>query len=239
MATITCEKAKFDIPGKDGEDFAYLPMIERNDSVTLSQFTLKELIRQTIFSIAVNENNKLMTGELFEVRNNRLKVASLDGHRISIRNLELSGECPDKKIVVPGKTLNEISKLLSGEADDMVTIYFSDNYLLFEMGKTQILTRLIEGEYFRIDQMLSTDYETRIEVNPDRSFIGCIDRATLLVRESDKMPVILDISDEQMELQIDTAIGSMDEEIEIEKTGKDITIGFQPEIPSGGPSRDR
>lgn len=229
VATITCEKAKFDIPGKDGEDFAYLPMIERNDSVTLSQFTLKELIRQTIFSIAVNENNKLMTGELFEVRNNRLKVASLDGHRISIRNIELSEGCPDKKIVVPGKTLNEISKILSGEADDMVTIYFSDNYLLFEMGKTQILTRLIEGEYFRIDQMLSTDYETRIEISR-QELLSAIDRATLLVRESDKMPVILDIGEEVLKLEIETAVGSMDEDIEIEKSGKDILIGFNPKF---------
>ncbi len=63
--TITCEKAKFNIPGKPGEDFTYLPVIEKDESLTISQFTLKEMIRQTIFSIAVNENNKMMTGELF------------------------------------------------------------------------------------------------------------------------------------------------------------------------------
>ena len=67
-ATITCEKAKFNIPGKSGEDFAYLPMIEKDEPLTISQYTLKEMIRQTIFSIAVNENNKLMTGELFEIK---------------------------------------------------------------------------------------------------------------------------------------------------------------------------
>ena len=60
--TITCEKAKFNIPGKPGEDFTYLPVIEKDESLTISQFTLKEMIRQTIFSIAVNENNKMMTG---------------------------------------------------------------------------------------------------------------------------------------------------------------------------------
>lgn len=80
---ITCEKAKFNIIGKSGEDFSYLPLIERNDSVVVSQFTLKEIIRQTIFSIADNDNNKLMTGELFEINEDTLKVVSLDGHRIS------------------------------------------------------------------------------------------------------------------------------------------------------------
>ena len=64
---ITCEKAKFTIIGKSGEDFSYLPSIERIDSIILSQFTLKEVVRQTIFSIADNDNNKLMTGELFEI----------------------------------------------------------------------------------------------------------------------------------------------------------------------------
>ena len=77
--TITCEKAKFTIPGKSGEDFAYLPVIEKNEGIELSQFTLKEVIRQTIFSIAANENNKQMTGELFEIKNNILKdVGFLD-----------------------------------------------------------------------------------------------------------------------------------------------------------------
>lgn len=87
--TITCEKAKFNIVGKSGDDFSYIPYIERNEAITLSQFTLKEVIRQTIFSIADNDNNKLMTGELFEIEENHLKVVSLDGHRISIRNIEL------------------------------------------------------------------------------------------------------------------------------------------------------
>lgn len=82
VATITCEKAKFTIPGKTGEDFAYLPVIERDESLTLSQFTLKEMIRQTLFSIAVNENNRLMTGELFEIKNNCLKIVSLDQGRL-------------------------------------------------------------------------------------------------------------------------------------------------------------
>ena len=229
ISTITCEKAKFSIPGKSGDDYAYLPVIERNDFISISQFSLREIIRQTIFSIAVNENNKLMTGELFEIRNNVLKVVSLDGHRIAIRNLALSGECPDQKVVVPGKTLNEISKILSGEMDDMVNIYFAENYLLFEFSNTIVLSRLIDGEYFRIDQMLSSDYETKITINR-QEFMDCIDRATLLVRESDKMPVIIDVTDGQMELRIDSSIGSMDEEIDIEKTGKDIIIGFNPKF---------
>lgn len=225
--TITCEKAKFSISGQSGEDFSYLPYVEKNESIVVSQFTLKEIIRQTIFSIAANENNKMMTGELFEVNGNILRVVSLDGHRISIRKIELKEEYPYIKVVVPGKTLIEISKILSGETEDEVNIFFTKNHIVFEFDDTTVVSRLIEGEYFRIDQMLSSDYETKVQINK-REFIDCIDRATLMVRESDKKPIIISISDGTMELKIQSQIGSMDEEIDIVKEGKDMLIGFNP-----------
>ena len=225
--TIVCEKAKFTIPGKDGEDFSYLPVIEKNDCITISQFTLKEVIRQTIFSIAANENNKLMTGELFEIKNNIMKVISLDGHRIAIRKITLKDSYSDKKVIVPGKTLSEVSKILSGDNEKEVLIYFSENHILFEFDNTVVISRLIEGDYFRISQMLSSDYETKIHVNK-REFLDCIDRASLLVKEGDKKPIIIDISDGSMQLTIHSQIGSMDEDVDIEKEGKDILIGFNP-----------
>ncbi|HIU74842.1 MAG TPA: DNA polymerase III subunit beta [Candidatus Pelethocola excrementipullorum] len=227
--TITCEKAKFNIPGKSGEDFSYLPMIEKNDCIQISQFTLKEVIRQTIFSIAANENNKLMTGELFEIKNNTLKVVSLDGHRIAIRKIELNDTYEDKKVVVPGKTLNEISKILSGEVDDKVNIFFTDNHIMFEFDQTTVVSRLIDGEYFRIEQMLSSDYETKVQINK-REFLNCIDRATLLVKEGDKKPIIINIEEASMQLRIDSSMGSMKEDIDIDKEGKDIMIGFNPKF---------
>ena len=228
-ATITCEKAKFNIPGKSGEDFAYLPIIERDEPLTISQYTLKNMICQTIFSIAVNENNKLMTGELFEIKDNCLKIISLDGHRVAIRKMPLKRQYSDRKVVVPGKTLSEISKILSGEMDDMVSIFFTRNHILFEFDQTMVVSRLIEGEYFRIDQMLSSDYETKLSINK-KEFLDCIDRATLLVREGDKKPIIIHITDNRMELRIDSAMGSMNEDIDIEKDGKDILIGFNPKF---------
>ena len=227
QTVITCEKAKFDIAGKPGDEFAYLPIIEKEDSIEISQFTLKEVIRQTIFSIAANENNKMMTGELFEVKGDMLRVVSLDGHRISIRKIELKEEYSDIKVVVPGKTLIEISKILSGETEDEVSIFFTKNHIVFEFDDTVVVSRLIEGEYFRIDQMLSSDYETKIQVNK-KELLDCIDRATLLVKESDKKPIILSITDDNIELKIQSQIGSMDEEIDINKEGKDIMIGFNP-----------
>lgn len=227
QTVITGEKAKFNISGKSGEDFSYLPYIEKDESITLSQFTLKEVIRQTIFSIADNDSNKLMTGELFEINENELKVVSLDGHRISIRKIELKESYPAKKVVVPGKTLMEVSKILSGEVEHEVHLYFTNNHIVFEFDRTVVVSRLIEGEYFRIEQMLSSDYETKVRVNK-KELLNCIDRATLLIKEGDKKPIIIHMLDEAMELKIKSQIGSMDEEIMIAKEGKDLLIGFNP-----------
>ena len=229
QAMITCEKARFAISGKSGDDFACLPYVERQECITISQFTLKELVRQTIFSIAVNENNKMMTGELFEVNENSLKVASLDGHRISIRKVELKETYNHHKVIVPGKTLTEVSKILSGETEDEVNLFFTENHILFEFDDTVVVSRLIEGKYFNIDQMLSSDYETKVTINK-KEFLDCIDRATLLVKESDRKPIIITITEGMMELKINSDIGSMNEEIDIEKEGKDIMIGFNPKF---------
>ena len=226
---ITCEKAKFTIIGKSGEDFSYLPAVEKDDSIVMSQFTLKEVVRQTIFSISDNDNNKLMTGELFDINGEEFKIVSLDGHRISIRKIQLKNSYSPKKVVVPGKTLQEISKIIPGSADEDVVIYITNNHIVFEFENTTVVSRLIEGEYFKIDQMLSSDYDTKVRINK-RELLDCIDRATLLVKEGDKKPIIMNITDGNMELRINSFIGSMNEDIDIDKDGKDIMIGFNPKF---------
>lgn len=229
QAIIVCEKSKFTISGQAGDDFPLLPEIERLQSISISQFMLKEVIRQTIFSISDNENTKLMTGELFEINQNNLKVVSLDGHRISIRNIELKDCYENIKVVVPGKTLSDLSKILNGGTEDEVNIYFTNKHILFEFDQTIVVSRLLEGEYYNINQMLSTDYETKIQINK-KEFLNCIDRASLLIRESDKKPIVIHIQDESMQLSIQSFIGSMKEEIYINKEGKDLLIGFNPKF---------
>ena len=227
--TIVCEKAKFSIGGKSGDDFSNLPYIEREDCITISQFTLKEIVRQTIFSIAPNDNNKLMTGELIDINGDTLKIVALDGHRIAIRKIQLKESYSNKKVVVPGKTLSEISKILSGEVDDLVNIFFTKNHIVFEFDNTVVVSRLIEGQYFRVEQMLSSDYETKVKVNK-KELLDCIDRATLFVKEGDKKPIIINILDGYMNLNIDSQMGSMNEDVAIDKEGKDILIGFNPKF---------
>ena len=226
---IVCEKAKFTIMGQTGEDFPFLPFVEKDYQITISQFTLKEVIRQTIFSIAVNDSNKMMTGELFEVNGDSLRVVSLDGHRMAIRKILLKDTYENTKVIVPGKTLNEISKILTGDNEKEVQIYFGANHILFEFDDTIVVSRLIEGEYFKVDQMLSSDYATKISVNK-KEFLDCIERASILIRENDKKPIILNIEESKMALKLNSSFGTMNAEILIYKTGQDLMIGFNPKF---------
>lgn len=228
-ADIKCEKANFHLMGKPAEEFPVLPQIQRENAITISDFSLKEIIRQTVFSISDNESNKIMTGELFEIKGDMFKVVSLDGHRISIRKIQLHNSYDDVKVIVPGKTLNEISKILSGEMDRLVEMYITDKHILFSFDNTTVLSRLIDGEYYKIEQMLSNDYVTKVTVN-NKELLSCIDRASLLIREADKTPIVLNIGDDNLELKINSAMGSMKEDLDIKKSGKDIMIGFNPKF---------
>ena len=189
---IECEQIQCSIMGRKGDDFSHLPEIEKENKITLSQFDLKEVIRQTIFSVSDNENNKLMTGELLSIENNKMTVTS-------------------------------------GEAKDTINLYLTDKHILFEFGETKVVSRLLEGKFYNIGQMLSNDYETKLTINK-MELLRCLDRSTLFVKESDKKPIILKIENEQMNLMISSQIGSMKDQIAISKEGKDLVIGFNPKF---------
>ncbi len=227
---IRCEKSKFTIPCRTGDEFSPLPDIEKEKSIQISQLALRDIIRQTIFSISDNENTKMMTGESFEVVNNQLIVISLDGHRISRRKIDLRGDNPEVHVVVPGKTLQELSKIINGDTDDLVDIYFSDRHLLFEFENTRVVSRLIEGEYFKIATMMSMGHNLSVKANK-KELMGIIDRASLLIQETDRKPIIVSVkNDNNLYVRLDTNLGSMKEEMEIEKEGEEIIIGFNPKF---------
>ncbi|MCR5650192.1 MAG: DNA polymerase III subunit beta [Lachnospiraceae bacterium] len=226
---IECGKSKIEINGRTPEEFVLLPELDKSSPIEISQFSLKELIRQTIFSISDNDTNKIMTGELFEINEDQFKVVSLDGHRISVRNITLKNSYGHNSVIVPGKTLLELSKIIPGDVDKDVSIYLCENHVIFEYESVKVVSRIIEGNYFKIDQMISNDYETRIDVSK-KELLEVIQRSTLMVKEGDKKPIVFTVKDDVATLSINSTIGSMNDDVDIEKSGKDIVIGFNPKF---------
>lgn len=227
LVEISSGNSLFRIQEKDPEQFPELPGVNEDKMITLSQYTLREIIRETIFSVAANDSNKMMTGELFEMKDGNLRVVSLDGHRISIRNTTLNGDAPEVKAIIPGKTLNEIAKVIADDNEKKVNLYFDQSFVSFRFEETIMVSRLIDGEFFRIDSMLSNDYETKIVVNK-REFLSSVERASILISESDKKPLILKIEDDTLNLRVNSQTGFLDDVLRTEKSGKNLMIAFNP-----------
>ncbi|MBQ4231991.1 MAG: DNA polymerase III subunit beta [Lachnospiraceae bacterium] len=229
-ASISCEKAKFDIPGRSGDDFPELPSVDKNVFITLNQFSFRSMINETIFSTSDIEENKLMTGESIKMINGKVRITSLDGHRIAMRYYDIKaneGEAID--IIVPGKALADLARIVQGDSYSEITMYVTQYHALFEFDQTRVVARLLEGKYYPVDQMITDDYDTKIEVNK-ADFISCLDRSILLTSGSDSKPIVFNLVGNNMELTIQSDSGSMRENIEVVKEGKDFRAGFNPKF---------
>ena len=214
---------------KSGETYPGLPNVEKKQGIEVTEFKIKEAIRQTIFSVADNDSNKMMCGELWEIKGKDLRVIALDGHRISLRNIQLEEEYPPFKVIVPGTTLVEIGKIISGDPEEIIQIFITDSHIMFELKDTIAVSRLIDGEYFKVDQLISLDYETKMKIQR-KELQECIDRASLFTKDDSNKPVIINISEKKMKLEIKTKMGALNETLEAEKEGKEIQIGFNPKF---------
>ncbi|WP_058486401.1 DNA polymerase III subunit beta [Defluviitalea phaphyphila] len=226
MTTIKCVNSEFKIAGQSGLDFPELPKIEKNQSFSLQQGTLKDIIRQTIFSVATEDTRPILTGELIQIKDKAMHMVSVDGYRVSYRKVPLSIENEEYEVVVPGKTLGEISKILTSEEDE-VFIYFTDKHILFDLGESMVVSRLLEGEFLKYENSFSEDYETKIRVN--RSLLlQSIERAALISREGRKNPIKIEITQDNIIITSNTELGTSREELSIQMEGKELIIAFNP-----------
>lgn len=229
--TISCEQVKHTMSGRAADEFPYLPDLDKTENIVMSQLSLRELIRKTSFSIAdISEDTpgqQTMRGELMEIHDNTVRMCSLDGHRISMVTMDLRENYPDRKVIIPGKSLKELARIINGGAEDDVEIIFNPNHVGFEYGTTKVVSRLIEGNFFDVNKMLVGDYETKVKINKKR-LSESLDRSTIYVREGDKKPIVLDIKDDSINIKITSASGNMNENVPAVKTGKDMIIGFNP-----------
>ncbi|MHC1749238.1 MAG: DNA polymerase III subunit beta [Cellulosilyticaceae bacterium] len=226
MTNIICQNSKFTIAGQSGKDFPELPTVEKLKSYTLPQVMLKDMIRQTIFSVAQEESRPILTGEMLQIKDGSLHMVSVDGYRISYRKTAISNENESIEVVVPGKTLSEVSKILSTE-DEKVTLYFEDKHVLFDLGESKVVSRLLEGEFLKYEQVFSSDYETKIAVDR-KNFLMSIERAALISREGKKNPIKIQLDGDTMIITSNAELGTAREEVDIILEGKELIIAFNP-----------
>lgn len=225
----------FRVPVKDGADFVTLPEVEELERFTVHSQAFKEMIRRTIFATDETHSNPIVGGLNIELKGNRLSMNATDSYRIAIRRIQIEDAKSDVSAVVPKRGLNDLSKILPDGEDDLLSVIVSKNYIVFEYDETMLMTRLIDREYFPIQQMISKDYDKELRINR-KEFMRVIEIAMILFNEQEKRPVVLDItstpSGSNMEVRLNSSKGSMQEDLEIQAffkmEEKNIKIGFNP-----------
>lgn len=224
-AKIICGKVKYNILIQNYNDFPELETVDRSKKYQLKQVDLKNMLRQTMFSIGNDISKPMFTGELFEFKNQYLNLVSVDGFRISYRSCELTAFEEDKKVIVIGKNLNELSKVLSSEEEDLVDIYIENNQILFDVGVALIYSRTLDIEFINYEQSFTPDCSTEVIIQKSK-FLQCLDRASLISRDDQKIPVVISLKDEVLEITAKSEMGTTFEEISCEIEGENMVIGF-------------
>ena len=222
---MTCQLSTYTIKGMSPEDFPAFPEIIDDYTFSIKAETLYDLIRGTIFSVALKENIPVLTGLKLELEDDRITVVALDGYRLALRRGKLSQPINQPvSIIVPGKSMTELEKMLSG-VDDDIQVNLSKSQIFFTIGDTQFTSRLLEGEFINYQHIIPKDTNTEITLSR-KELLDSTERAALLAREGKNNLIKLDIGIDELTLTSNADIGEVHEVIPIQKTGDDLRIAF-------------
>ncbi|MCY6485372.1 DNA polymerase III subunit beta [Clostridium aestuarii] len=220
---IICEKSRFTLIHMNADEFPSLPSINENMIFNMSQKTLKNMIKGTIFAIAQDETRPILTGILFEVNDKKLNLVALDGYRLALKSNNIDNE-NTINAVIPGKTLSEVGKILSDD-DENVNITFTPNHILFNLGQTKIISRLLEGEFIKYNSIIPDEYDLKVTAKKGE-LLNCIERASLMAKDGNTNLIKFDIKEDNLIITSNSQLGKVREELNIVLQGSELQIAF-------------
>jgi len=226
IIVIECGKIVFKIIGLPKDEFPQPPAFKNKNSITLPKEFLKNIISMTSFAVSRDETRYILNGVLFILKGKKATLVATDGRRLAVVEKELPKPIEnEQKIVIPTKTIQELDKLL--EEDGEVKISFDENQVLFDLGDTVVISRLIEGEFPNYEQVIPKETKEKIMVDKN-AFLAAAKRASILTNQ-DSMAIKLDISKGRMAISKNTPyMGEVKEELGVAYKGKDVSVGFNP-----------
>ena len=230
LLVIECEGSLYKLATMNPMEFPELPQISIENSVEIEQNTLKDMIRKTIFAVSTEENRPIFTGCLFEITNNKLNLVAVDGFRLAWKSRFMQNKINDFTAVIPGRTLNEINKIIL-DSFDLIKIGVAKNQALFEMENCKIVTRLLDGEFLNYSSVIPENWETRIKVKKD-IIQNCFERISLIssssIEKEKKYPVKVTVDIGKVSISCTNQTGDAKEEIYVSTEGKNLEAGFNP-----------
>lgn len=220
---ITSGQADYQIVGMSSVEYPDLPTFEETDSIEIKGEILKEMIRQTVYAVSDNIQKPIYTGSLFEISNNLFKIVAVDGFRMAIRQESIDTEI-NTQFVVPGKTQQEVLKLITSD-EEKVNIIVGMRHIMFKINNYSVISRLIEGTFLDYNSTIPKEKKTEVVVNT-RKVINAVDRMSLLNGDKIKSPVKCEFINDEIRLSCSSAIGKANDTVSAPIIGEEVTIGF-------------
>lgn len=227
---ISCANTKFNILYLSSEGYPEINRVENGEKIKIYSRNLKEIIKNTIFSISTSESRPILTGSKFEIQKSNMRVISIDGSRLALRNQIIpETQFEDMSFVVPGRVLNELMKILKDD-ETIVEINIKNNSVMFSFDTFTVIARLLEGEFFDYEKAIPTNCSIKAIINV-KNFEDMVERASIIINYDDpKIPIILNISDTQINVECISKRGNFDESINIDKQGNNLRIGIDSRL---------
>lgn len=224
LVNVKCGITEFSILGMSGEDYPELPEVNSEEMIEFDGVLLKSMIDQTVFSVAVGDQNPVHTGLLFDIEDGFIKTVGVDGFRLAIRKEELSYE-GKKKFIVPSKTVLEVSRFINPEKTENVYIGTTKKHIVFKIDNLTVISRLLEGDFINYKAAVEGESKNTVKINV-RTLLNSVNRVSLLITDRIKSPVKCVLEDNKLKMSCTTAIGKAYDEIDCEINGEDLEIGF-------------
>lgn len=197
--------------------------VESMEYFGIAKKDLKTIINKTIFSVAVDDSRPILKGVLFDIEKNTLNAIALDGYRLAKVKKNIVSDL-DINIVIPAKSLSEISRLLD-DSDEMINLYVDKSILMVDFGDTKLTTRLLEGDFVNYKQIIAANYETVCVVNKNQ-FEDALERASLLSKVGQGNCVKFEVKEKNLCITSNSELGNVKENVPVNTTGKELLIAF-------------
>ena len=222
---IYCGDIEYFMTGISPKDYPELPVIINGKNIDISGKVLKDMIKKTIFSVAVNDVRVIHKGIKFEIRPGELRLVAIDSHRIAIRKEFINYNGEELSFVVPAKTMGEIMKLIEDD-DNFVKVGLGRRHILFQINGYTIISRLLEGEFMKYESIIPHDFNTVIR-GKTKDLISSVERVSLIITDRFKAPLKLEFKENELRVSTATALGTANDKLEVSIDGNDIEIGIQ------------
>jgi len=214
------------VHGLSADTYPSLPELHGENRFTISAHMFRDIIATTSYAISQTDAKPILKGEFFKIENKKVTAVATDTYCLSMRT-EMAGVESDNlnfHFVVPGKTLSDLSRLLS-DSDEIVTVEFTRKYVIFKYKDIVVFSRLLEGEYIDYERAIPSEEKTFVRINR-MDLIESVERASLIVDEKMKTPLICTFGGDIMNIKCSTQFGKVNDNIRAKITGEEITIGF-------------